>query len=105
MTPQISLIIPAIRPSMYQGVYDSFLKCWHGTFEIIFVCPHKPIPMNVASRGEVRFIEDYGCPSRAMQIGWINAKAHYLFFCTDDCIFDPNAVDKAWRILDYHNFP
>ena len=41
--PQLSLIVPSIRPSMYQGVYDSFLQCWHGTFEIIFVCPHKPI--------------------------------------------------------------
>ena len=105
MTPQISLIIPAIRPSMYQGVYDSFLKCFHGTFEIIFVCPHKSIPMSIAKRGEVRFIEDYGCPSRALQIGAINAKADWLSFATDDCIFDPLTMDIAWdTLLNKHDW-
>ena len=103
MTPQISLIIPSIRPSMYQGVYDSFLQCWHGTFEIIFVCPHKSIPMNVTSRGDVRFIEDYGCPSRALQIGAINAKSDLLSFATDDCIFDSDTMNKAYRTYQKRN--
>lgn len=107
MTPQISLIIPSIRPSMWQQVYDSFLTTWSGTFEIIFVGPFGPetnLDMNTIARGEIRVIEDYGCPSRALQIGWINAKAPILSFATDDCIFDQGTMDKAWRTLDYHWF-
>ena len=103
MIPQISLIIPGIRPEMYQGVYDSFLQCWHGRFEIIFVCPHKSIPMNVIPRGDVRFIEDYGCPSRALQIGAINAKSDLLSFATDDCIFDSDTMNKAYRTYQKKN--
>ena len=53
--------------------------------------------MNVTQRGEVRFIEDYGCPSRALQIGAINAKSDLLCFATDDCIFDSDTMNKAYR--------
>lgn len=107
MTPQISLIIPSIRPSMWQQVYDSFLTTWSGTFEIIFVGPFGPetnLDLNTIARGEIRVIEDYGCPSRALQIGWINAKAPILSFATDDCIFDQGTMDKAWKTLDYNWF-
>ena len=104
MIPQISLIIPGIRPEMYQGVYDSFLQCWHGTFEIIFVCPHKPVPMKTVKRGEVRFIEDYGCPSRALQLGWLSAKAEWVSFGTDDATYSPDVMNKAWKILHSNEF-
>lgn len=104
MTPQISLIIPAIRPEMYQNVYNSFLTCWSGTFEIVFVSPKPLPPMKLQERGEIQWINDFGCPSRALQLGMIAAKAHWLSFATDDCTFDPDTMDKAWKTLDCHNF-
>jgi hypothetical protein len=98
----VSLIIPAIRPSMYQKVYDSFLTTWSGVFEIIFVSPYDLPTMKLQDRGEVHWIRDYGCPSRALQIGWINAKYDLLSFATDDCEFFPHILDRAWTTL-YNN--
>lgn len=104
MIPTISFIIPSIRPEKLQAVYDSILTSWHGEFEIVVVSP-KDFPMlKVHPRGSFQYIQDFGCPSRAMQIGWINAKADWLFFLTDDCIMDSDAVNKAWRILCKHDF-
>lgn len=109
MIPQISLVIPAIRPELYQGVYDSFLNTWHGTFEIIFVSPYDMPPLKLNPRGEIQWIRDYGCPSRALQIGWIKARAQWVSFGTDDATYDPNTMNRAWEIIrdtgfDYKTF-
>lgn len=103
MTPQISLIIPSIRPSMWQAVYDSFLTTWHGTFEIVFVSPEMG-EVKKASRGDVQWFRDLGSPSRALQIGMINAKGDWLCFATDDCTFDSDTLNQAWRTLANNNF-
>lgn len=100
----ISIIIPSIRTDKIQAVYDSFLISWHGVFEMIFVSTYDAIPLNVVYRGEVKFIKDFGCPSRAMQIGWLAAKYDWLFFATDDCIFDPDNTNRAWSTLAKHYF-
>lgn len=96
---QVSLIIPAIRPEMYQNVYDSFLTTWSGEFEIIFVSPKDMPDFKTILRGTVKHVRDYGCPSRALQIGWLNAKYDLLSFATDDCTFDPHTLDRAWQTL------
>lgn len=104
MTPQISLIIPGIRPSMFQNVYDSFSRTWHGTFEIVFITPCDLPPLKTTPRGQIQWYRDFGCPSRALQIGWINAKADWLCFATDDCTFDYDTLNQAWRTLHKHEF-
>ena len=104
MTPQISLVIPGIRPNLFQGVYDSFLTCWHGTFEIVFITPCDMPKLKTVPRGEIQWFRDFGCPSRALQIGAINAKADWLSFATDDCIFDPRTMTKAWGTLFRNEF-
>ena len=103
MAPQISLIIPGIRPEMFQNVYDSFLKTWHSTFEIIFVGP-KDCKLKTVSRGNVKCILEYGSPARALQEGWLNASADWVSFATDDCTFDSDTMNQAWRTLAKRNF-
>lgn len=104
MIPEISLIIPSIRSEMCQNVYDSFLTCWSGTFEIVFVSPKPYFPLKLKERGEIQWITDFGCPSRALQLGMINAKADWLSFATDDCTFDPDTMNQAWKTLGKHEF-
>lgn len=89
---------------MFQGVYDSFCKTWHGTFEIIFVTPSRLGSLKLQDRGEIQWIQDFGCPSRALQIGWLAAKADWVSFATDDCTFDWNTMDSAWRTLGKYEF-
>lgn len=103
MTPQISLIIPAIRPKLYQGMYDSLLKTWHGTGELIIVSPYELPNMKLNPRVSVRLIKDFGCPSRALQLGAIVAQADLLSFFTDDCIFDSDTMNKAYRTYQKAN--
>lgn len=104
MTPQISLIIPGIRPQMFQTVYDSFCQTWHDTFEIVFISPYDMPNLKKVNRGGVQYYRDFGCPSRALQIGWINAKSDWLCFATDDCTFDSDAMNKAWGTLTLNDF-
>lgn len=104
MIPQISLIIPSIRPEMYQNVYNSFCACWHGTFEIIFVSPYDLPALNTVPRGEVVNIKDFGSPSRALQIGLLIATADWLSFATDDCTFDTDTLNQAWKTLAKKKF-
>lgn len=104
MIPQISLIIPGIRPQMYQNVYDSFLKCWEGTFEIIFVTPCDFPILKVEPRGSFQMIRDFGCPSRALQLGWLHAKADWVSFGTDDATYCPNVMTNAWKVLHKNEF-
>ena len=103
-SPQISFIIPSIRPEKLQAVYDSILTSWHGTFEISVVSPKQYVPLKLNPRGEIQWLVDFGCPSRAMQLGWIRAKSDWLFFATDDCEFDSDAVNIAYRNLCKRNF-
>lgn len=104
MTPQISLVVPGIRPSMFKNVYDSFCKTWSGTFEIVFVTPCDMPVLKTIPRGTIQWYRDFGCPSRALQIGWKNAKSPWLCFATDDCTFDPHTLNQAWSTLDYNRF-
>lgn len=104
MIPQISLIIPSIRPELYQKVYDSFLKTWHGTFEIVWVSPYDMPALKTIPRGSNQHYKDLGCPSRALQIGMIEARAPWLSFATDDCIFDSDTMNKAWKTLHKNEF-
>lgn len=99
---QVSLIIPAIRPEMYQNVYNSFCTTWSGEFEIIFVSPKNMPALKITPRGTVHWIRDYGCPSRALQIGFLAAKYDLVSFATDDCTFDPYTLDKSWTTF-YNN--
>ena len=104
MIPQISLIIPGIRPQMFQNVYDSFCRTWLGPFEIVFVTPCDMPKLTTIPRGTIQWFRDFGCPSRALQIGWINAKANWLCFATDDCTFDYDTLNEAWRTLHKYEY-
>ena len=100
----ISFVIPSIRPEKLQGVYDSLLASWHGNFEVVVVSPKEQVPLKLNPRGSIQWIVDFGCPSRAMQIGWINSKAGWIFNATDDCEFFSDAINKAWKTLHKHEF-
>lgn len=104
MSPKISLIIPGIRPQFFQKVYDTFCQTWHQEFEIIFVTPCDLPQLKTVPRGTIQWFRDFGCPSRALQIGWRNAKADWVSFGTDDATYDSDTLNQCWHTLAKHNF-
>lgn len=79
----LSIIVPGIRPHNWQRLYDSAEK--RDEYEWIFI---GPVPdNNVTLKPNVKFIEDWGNPARAMQLGLIAAKGDYVHWNADDAYF------------------
>jgi hypothetical protein len=67
--------------------------------EIVFVGPTAG-PSYLLNKPDIQFIEDWGGPNRATQIGLLNARGKYNFVVSDDGWFLPNGLDHMFDMLD-----
>lgn len=89
---KVSIFLPTIRPYLLEKWYDSLEKsCNKHSFEVIFCGPYD-IPHTLRRKNNVKFIKDFGSPTRAGQIAAINANGDYLYHTTDDVLFFPNVI-------------
>ena len=96
----VTLLTPAIRTPRWKSFYESAKKaCKKYEFEIMFISPFK-LPEELQGLPEVKLIQDYGCPSRATEIGVEAATGTFLYNCVDDGVFYENCIDDA---LDFFN--
>lgn len=63
-------------------------------FEIVFIGPYR-LPDELQSLHNIKYIKDFGCPSRCLQLGCYFAEGEYLSWCSDDCRILPNKFDEA----------
>lgn len=97
---EFSVFLAGIRTQNWQTLYDSLKACTNKEFELIFVGPY-PLPDSLKDTPNVKWIEDWGCPSRCYQIGLINCSAPYVLFVADDGVFLNNGViDNAFKTLE-----
>jgi len=97
----VSILIPAIRTHLWEKMYDSIkLSCKNNSFELILVSPFE-LPLELKQYNNIKLIKDYGCPTRAAQVGSIHCEGKLLYHCVDDAVFFPNAIDEA--IQFYYN--
>ncbi len=95
-----SVFLAGIRPQNWLALYESIKVSTQREFELIFVGPHG-LPDEMKDLPNVKFIEDWGCPSRCYQIGLLASTAPYVTFVADDGVFlDSGAIDTAFRVLD-----
>lgn len=95
----LSIIVPTIRTDKWRQLYDSIRRSTAYDFELILIGPtYSP---ELSQYSNVRFIQDYGSPVRAQQIGFCNATQKYVFGAADDCIFEVEALDECMRMLEY----
>lgn len=100
MNPEISLCLAGIRPHFWKNLYDSAVKsCTRYTWEMVIVSP-MPLPEELKSLDNIKYIYEKGCPTRASQIGAANCTGRLITFPCDDGVFLPNALDSA---IDRHN--
>lgn len=87
---KLSILVPGIRPQNWRKLYDS---CQYDDFEMIFVGPHSDD--DVTNLSNVKFIEDWGNPVRAMNIALITAEGEYIHWEADDAHFLANQPNQA----------
>jgi len=97
--PDVSIIIPSIRPHKLVGVYESILDATKkNNFEIIVVGPYQ-LPKELESKVNIKFIKDYGSPVRASQLGAIVAEGEVLTSISDDAFMLEDSMDIHLEIL------
>lgn len=98
----LSIIVPGIRPHLWQAMYDSVAASIGSyTWEMIFVGPCGDLIWDTLPNA--RFIKDYGCPSRCTQLGTTVANGDLFTWASDDGLFIPNGLSEAIRL--YNTLP
>jgi hypothetical protein len=98
MKPEISILMPGIRPERWTSVYSSILESTKREFVLIIVGPYA-LPKELQEAKNVRYCKDFGTPMRAANIAGVLAEGKLIFsLMSDDSIFMPNVLDKA---IDY----
>lgn len=99
MNPVLSLIMPAIRKHKWRALYDSIVGSWSSTFELILIGPYEP-DVDVMSLPGVKYVKDWGSPTRAQHLGFLNSSGDYIGFALDDGLFVPGSLDSLFLRLN-----
>lgn len=96
----LSVILPSIRPGNLKHLYDSISDaCSKHTFELIIISPYE-LPYNMRNKYNVKWIQDWGSPVRAQQIGLINCSGKYVSWSADDATHIKDTYDMAIDALE-----
>jgi hypothetical protein len=97
--PKLTVLVPGIRVVNWYNLYQSVIDSFHGEFEIIFIGPYPP---GAILQGEhnVRWIQDWGSPTRCQQIGLLQASGRFVTWAADDGVFLHGALDRAFELME-----
>lgn len=97
----LSIILPSIRIDRLENVYNSITEsCKLHSFELIIIGPY--YPELIFNKSNVRYIKDFGTPTRCAQIGAILAEGRLLTWGSDDATWLPNTLDNSIKITETH---
>lgn len=101
---KISVIIPSIRYTLLEGVYNSIAKSFtQGEWELIIASPY-PLPEALQDKTNIVYIKDDGTPIRGRQRALIAATGDYICYAADDVTFFENSLDKAYETIKNENY-
>ncbi len=90
----LSIVIPSINPDKWVNIYDSLNnKLGKYTFELIFVGPATQFLSSEYKN--IKYIRDFGCPSRAVQLGTTMAEGKLITWLSDDAEIIANNLEEA----------
>ncbi|MHA2279435.1 MAG: hypothetical protein ACXAC5_00890 [Promethearchaeota archaeon] len=94
---KLSIFLAGIRTNNWMDLYNSIPQVTSiRDYELVFVGP-QDLPDDMCNIDNVRYIKDYGCPSRCYQLGVLHSKGEYVVWAADDGSFSPGlAIDKAF---------
>lgn len=91
--PELSIILPAIRQHLWDGVYDSILGATKRSFELI-ICSPLPLTPKLQALSNVKYVKDLGSPMRASNIAAMLCEGKLVTWIADDAILLPDSLDK-----------
>lgn len=99
--------MPGIRQHNWNRVYDSILISTKRSFELV-ICGPYPLTDRLQNSPNVKYIKDYGSPSRASNIALELCEGKLIILTSDDAVLLPEALDKNIDVLysmgtDYKN--
>lgn len=91
----LTIVIPSIRPDNWPRVATELARSvGRYSHELIFVGPEA-----CKEIGDWKFIQDFGSPTRCIQIGSVVAKGHYFMWISDDGTYHENAIESAMELM------
>lgn len=96
---KLTVLCPGIRNKNWEKLYNSIIESFNGRFEIIFCGPYD-LPQELTLKDNIKYIKDFGSPTRAQQIALLQAKGEYIAWAADDGVFLPNALNIAFKKIE-----
>lgn len=105
--PELSILLPSIRPQNLEVLYESILSSTKRTFELIVVGPY-PLPKKLQDLKNVKYVKDFGSPTRCTNIAFQLSEGQIITDVADDALYLPNSLDESIDLLysmpyDYKN--
>lgn len=95
----ISIGVPGIRTESWELLVSSIDKAiMTHNYEIIFVGPRE-LPESLKNDHRIKYIQDFGCPSRALQISSTVATGKLFTWAVDDGVLNVGSFDD--QISEY----
>ena len=96
----LSICLPAIRPSYWERLYDSFVTaCTKYTFEVVFVSPYD-LPEPLKDKDNVKHVKSYASSVRAAMEGSLLCEGRLIAVPADDGYAFPESLDRSIELLD-----
>ena len=94
MKPYLSIILPSIRPERLVGLYESILKSTKRSFELV-ICGPYALPDELQELKNVKYIKDFGSPTRASQLAANFCEGEVVTWIADDALLIEGALDAC----------
>ena len=99
----LSVVVPGIRNEHWETLRDHMKHaCKKYSYEIIFSGPHA-LPESLQKELNVKYIKNYGNPSRAFHLGTRIADGRWVCILADDAHLYHDSIDKTLDLLNENN--
>jgi hypothetical protein len=97
---KLSVFMPTIRVDLLKTWFSSLEQACNGIdFEVVTCGPFKP-DQELLDLENFKWIEDFGCPTRAAQIAASECSGDLMYHTVDDVLFFPNELSNEVNRLD-----
>ena len=101
MNYKLSVCLPAHRTHLWENFYNSLVESIGNKYswELIMVGP-KDHPSFVRDKPHVKFIKDFGSPSRCGQMATTEATGELMMMASDDGLFVRGAIEQSIDLMN-----
>jgi hypothetical protein len=96
----LSIILPSIRTELLVQFHESIQHSVDSySFELIVIGPY-PLPDELQDVHNIKYIKDFGSPSRCVQMASMFAEGKYITWSSDDALYTKESLRNCINLLD-----